>query len=167
MAKLNLAGTLYDVTRLDGGRLRIGDAVVEAEFHAAADGSAVVTVDGRQHRVRVARSQDQVWVHAAGRDWAVERVEAVETAARGGAAPDEMRAAMPGTVVAVAVETGAAVTAGETIMVIESMKLETTVAAPRDGVVAGIGFDPGATFAKGAVLARLAPAGQEGVADPE
>ncbi len=42
-------------------------------------------------------------------------------------------------------------------MVIESMKLETTITAPRDGVVAELGYAVGDTFDKGAVLVRLAP----------
>lgn len=157
MAKLELAGKIHQVARIEGGGLRIGDAVLLPDLSTAGDGSAVVTVAGRQHRVRVVRSKDQVWVHAAGRAWVVKRVEAIEAVARGGAASDEMRAAMPGTVVAVAAEPGSAVATGDTIMVIESMKLETTIAAPRAGLVSEIGFAPGSTFDKGAVLVRLAP----------
>jgi biotin carboxyl carrier protein len=37
------------------------------------------------------------------------------------------------------------------------MKLETSMAAPRDGVIAAILFEAGAGFGKGAVLATLAP----------
>jgi 3-methylcrotonyl-CoA carboxylase alpha subunit len=159
MAKLRLSGTVHEVARVDGREagIRIGDRTVRADFRAIGDGAAEVTIDGRAHRVRVASAGGLVWVHAGGRAWTVEPLEPAEAAARAHASSDTLLAAMPGTVIAVAAEPGAAVAAGETIMVIESMKLETTVAAPRDGVVAEIGFGVGAAFDKGAVLARLAP----------
>ena len=45
---------------------------------------------------------------------------------------------MPGTVVQLRVEPGATVSAGETLVVLESMKMEISIAAPRDGSVAEV-----------------------------
>jgi acetyl/propionyl-CoA carboxylase alpha subunit len=159
-AKLDLAGTIHEVARLDGaaGGIRLGDRAVRVDFRALGDGAAVVTVDGRSHRVRVAARGGRIWVHAGGRAWEVRPVEAADAFGGGGASADTVLAAMPGTVVSVTAAPGDAVAAGDTIMVIESMKLETTIAAPRDGEVAEIGYAVGATFDKGAVLVRLAPA---------
>ena len=53
---------------------------------------------------------------------------------------------------------GSSVTKGETLLVIESMKLQTTIAAWRDGLVEAIHVAPGASFERGAALATLAPA---------
>ena len=55
-------------------------------------------------------------------------------------------------VIAVAAEPGAQVQAGDTLMVIESMKLETAIKAPRDGVVATVTFAAGQSFERDAVL---------------
>ena len=73
----------------------------------------------------------------------------------GGAAADIVTASMPGTVVSVAVAAGDAVAEGQTLMIIESMKLQTTITAPRAGTVAEVRHAPGGTFNKGDVLVQL------------
>jgi biotin carboxyl carrier protein len=55
------------------------------------------------------------------------------------------------------VSAGTAVRRGDVLIVLESMKLETSLKAPRDGVVASAPLAPGATFDRGAVLVTLAP----------
>jgi propionyl-CoA carboxylase alpha chain len=60
---------------------------------------------------------------------------------------------MPGTVVAVKVEPGAAVSAGDAVLVLEAMKMQHTVTAPHDGTVTEINVEPGAQVASGEVLA--------------
>jgi propionyl-CoA carboxylase alpha chain len=64
-------------------------------------------------------------------------------------------APMPGLVRRVLVEVGAAVTAGQPLLVLEAMKMEQTVAAPAAGVVAELRAKPGEQVAPGQVLAVL------------
>jgi biotin carboxyl carrier protein len=64
---------------------------------------------------------------------------------------------MPGVVIAVNVKEGQAVSAGETLMVIESMKLETAIKAWRDGMIAAVHVGLAQTFQRGAPLLTLAP----------
>ena len=74
--------------------------------------------------------RDTIHVHAFGRAWTLELVDPVERALAGGApATTSATAPMPGTVIAVAVEPGAAVSAGERLIVIESMKMQTAIVA--------------------------------------
>jgi len=54
---------------------------------------------------------------------------------------------MPGLLVSLAVREGDSVTAGEELAVLEAMKMENTLYAERDGVVAKINFEPGASLA--------------------
>jgi propionyl-CoA carboxylase alpha chain len=54
---------------------------------------------------------------------------------------------MPGLLVSVAVKEGDAVNAGEELAVVEAMKMENTLYAQRDGVVAKINYQPGASLA--------------------
>jgi propionyl-CoA carboxylase alpha chain len=68
-------------------------------------------------------------------------------------ASGSLLAPMPGTVVSVAVEKGAAVSAGQPVLVLEAMKMQHTVAAPHDGVVTTIDIHPGMQVAPGDVLA--------------
>ena len=62
---------------------------------------------------------------------------------------------MPGTVIAVHVAAGDAVHAGQPLIVIESMKLETTLTAPRDARVKTVHFEIGKTFALKSTLVTL------------
>jgi propionyl-CoA carboxylase alpha chain len=62
-------------------------------------------------------------------------------------------APMPGTVVSVAVSSGDRVGQGQTVLVLEAMKMQHTVAAPTDGVVSEIDVKPGDQVAAGTVLA--------------
>ncbi len=75
-------------------------------------------------------------------------------------AAGSLLAPMPGAVVSVAVDTGQDVTAGQTVLVLEAMKMQHTVAAPHDGVVTEIPVTVGAQVAAGAVLAVVQPAEQ-------
>jgi len=66
------------------------------------------------------------------------------------------KAPMPGTVISIAVAEHERVAAGKTLLLIESMKLETSVKAPRDGTVEHIHVKVGQTFDRDAVLVTLA-----------
>ena len=68
-------------------------------------------------------------------------------------ASGSLLAPMPGTVVSVAVAEGDRVAAGETVLVLEAMKMQHTVTAPQAGVVTEIDVRPGAQVAAGEVLA--------------
>jgi acetyl-CoA/propionyl-CoA carboxylase biotin carboxyl carrier protein len=69
--------------------------------------------------------------------------------------PGELRADMAGTVVKWLVEPGAEVSAGDAVVVLEAMKMETQVAAHRDGTVTGIRTQAGGVVTAGAVLALI------------
>jgi len=117
-----------------------------------------VSFEGRQHHFSVARRGETCW--ARGDDGQTYRmvVEDPIAAARDeGAAGDEVRAPMPGAVIAVARRAGDAVQAGDLVMTIESMKLQTNLVAPRAGVLAEMLVAVGQSFDKDAVVARLEP----------
>jgi propionyl-CoA carboxylase alpha chain len=76
-------------------------------------------------------------------------------------ASGSLLAHMPGTVVRVDVEAGQCVEAGDTVLVLEAMKMQHTVTAPTGGVVTGIDVRPGAQVAAGDVLAVVEEQGAE------
>ncbi|MCS7293827.1 MAG: carboxyl transferase domain-containing protein [Chloroflexota bacterium] len=72
-----------------------------------------------------------------------------------------VEAPLQGTVVAVEVTEGQAVAAGDTLIVLEAMKMEHVVAAPAAGTVARIDVAVGETVAEGSALLYLLPADRE------
>jgi len=71
-----------------------------------------------------------------------------------------VRAAMPGLVVSVGVAPGDAVAAGQPLLVVEAMKMQSPVRAPRGGRVARVLVDAGVQIEGGALLVELEPAGR-------
>jgi len=69
--------------------------------------------------------------------------------------PAELRADMAGTVVKWLVEPGTEVAAGDAVVVLEAMKMETQVSAHRDGTLTDVRADAGGTVSAGAVLALI------------
>jgi 3-methylcrotonyl-CoA carboxylase alpha subunit/geranyl-CoA carboxylase alpha subunit len=70
----------------------------------------------------------------------------------GAAAADELRAPFNGKVIAVQAQPGATVVRGDTLLVLESMKLEHALAAPRDGVIKAMHVEAGQQAATSQVL---------------
>jgi 3-methylcrotonyl-CoA carboxylase alpha subunit len=64
---------------------------------------------------------------------------------------------MPGRVIKVFVEAGAAVAKGASLMVVEAMKMEHTIVAPTDGRVVAIHYAAGDAVKEGADLIDIAP----------
>ena len=114
--------------------------------HAAAEVSVTshgdefqVAVGGRTHRLRLLD----------------ERALRRRKSAAGADGAREVRAAMPGKVVAVLVEAGAKVELGQGLLVIEAMKMENEIASPRAGTVAEVRVKPGQAVEAGELLARI------------
>ena len=68
------------------------------------------------------------------------------------AGPSAWQAPMPGKVTVVHVNAGDTVKRGQVLMAMEAMKMEHAVAAPRDGVVKELRFQPGEQVGEGEAL---------------
>lgn len=112
--------------------------------------------DGTHSAVAV-RSGDKVVVSYRGR---VHTVETAKPRARGvgAASSGELRAPMPGQIVDVLLEEGAAVTKGQKILVLEAMKTQQPFTAPFDGVLEKLNVEKGQQVGEAAVLAVVKPA---------
>lgn len=140
-------------------RLHVGEQTVEIDLNVGADGTTWLTLEGRRIPVVIASRGDEVFVHLAGEAYSLRYLHPLDrlAAQAGGAAEDRMTAPMPGSIVSVSVKAGDAVTKGQALLVMESMKMETTLTAPRDGVIAEITYEPGQTFDRDALLLSLEP----------
>ncbi|ANH91652.1 acetyl/propionyl-CoA carboxylase subuit alpha [Streptomyces sp. SAT1] len=120
------------------------------------DGDTVsVTLGGVRHTFE--RAGD--WLGRDGDAWHVRDHDPVAAsltrADRAGA--DSLTAPMPGTVTVVKVAVGDEVGAGQSLVVVEAMKMEHVISAPHAGTVTELDVSPGATVAMDQVLAVVAP----------
>lgn len=121
-------------------------------------GSFDLDIDGRRCHVRIAQSGDKRLVALGSETFELKRLE--RTSARqqshnSAAAGGSLEAAMPGQVVAVAVQEGDAVTRGQTLVVLEAMKMELRITAPQAGTVRRIHVQAGQVVERGQLLAEL------------
>ena len=72
-----------------------------------------------------------------------------------GAHDGDILSPMPGRIIAVEVSEGQAVSKGQKLLTLEAMKMEHTLTAPFDGVVAQLAASPGAQVQVEALLARI------------
>ena len=64
-------------------------------------------------------------------------------------------AALPGTVLAISIKVGQSVKKGDTLLILESMKMENAIPAPQDGTVASVNVAKGASVNAGDLLVSL------------
>ncbi len=143
------------VRRLDHSTLRLSGAEHDVALHTMGGGRSEVIVDGRVVPVSLAKRADTVYLHAFGRAWEIDVGEDSAHSSGGPSSADAVLAPMPGTVVSLHCEAGQVVEAGQVLAVIESMKLQTELAAPRDGIVDRILARIGDTFDRDAPLVTL------------
>lgn len=112
--------------------------------------------DGRQnHHALVEEQQSGLTVYL---EHSNVRLERFRWQASSGKAPQgggKLTAPMPATVVAVLKQTGDRVKQGEALMVLEAMKMEHTIHAPRDGLIAELFYQSGNQVNEGAELLAL------------
>ncbi|MFH9068042.1 acetyl/propionyl/methylcrotonyl-CoA carboxylase subunit alpha [Streptomyces alboflavus] len=124
-------------------------------------GPTTVTLhhQGRTHTFHTA----DTWLGQHGHAWHVQDYDPVEAALSGAAhaGVDALTAPMPGTVTVVKVAPGDEVTAGQSLLVVEAMKMEHVISAPHAGTVTELDVTPGTTVAMDQVLAVVTPAEED------
>ena len=112
-------------------------------------------IDGAVHRGWRCQVGNEVWIRLGGRNFVVRRSGSDAGEAADSSARSQVRAEMPGIVVAVHCELGQRVQAGDKLLTMESMKLQVTLTASHEAVVEQIHVAPEVTFERGALLVTL------------
>jgi 3-methylcrotonyl-CoA carboxylase alpha subunit len=132
--------------------------------NAEPDRSVLVEVDGVQHRVETLPEDRRGRVVAVGGErvlfldgmgWRFGAARAEHTAGIESSLDGVILSPMPGHVIALDVAEGEPVTKGQTLLVVEAMKMENRLLAPFDGVVAELRAATGQQVAEGVMLARI------------
>jgi 3-methylcrotonyl-CoA carboxylase alpha subunit len=139
-----------------GWRLRLGGRDCQATAARRADGRLAVTLDGRTVPLRVLEHDAELAVFLDGESWHFIALDPLLPPPGADAGAGRLTAPMPGRVIQLLVVPGEAVRRGQPMMVIEAMKMEHTIAAPRDGVVEAVHYHAGDPVEEGAELIALA-----------
>jgi len=141
-------------------RFYVDGAEVELDTHAVevvqlSDRLMVRTAEGSFSALAV-RHGDSTYVSFKGRQY---RIDERNPTKRIGlqASSGEIRAPMPGQIVAIRRQTGDNVAKGDTILVLEAMKTQQPFAAPFDGIVSKILVSQGEQVGDGSLLAVVEP----------
>ena len=135
-------------------QLALNGQLMSLHIEPAADG-LLVTLNGQRAHLQVYRLGEQVHLFSA---CGATQITVIDLLAHAGVAQHEagrLTAPMPGKVLSFAVQAGDKVSRGQALAVMEAMKMEHTIAAPADGVVAEILYAPGDQVQEGAELLRL------------
>jgi 3-methylcrotonyl-CoA carboxylase alpha subunit len=142
-----------------GALLKVGDAEVAFESRSLGEDRYDVTLgtqgDTRRLSLAVYQVGEQVSVFAAQGSAQATVVDTLAHAGEGHKEAGRLTAPMPGKVIAYLVKAGDAIKTGQPLAVLEAMKMEHTIAAPRDGTVAELLFAPGDQVSEGGELLTL------------
>lgn len=136
-------------------RITMGDKTVEAEIIHVEDGKLDLLIDGERVTVYVSSDNAKRWVTIHGRTHLLTKQSGSR---KPGATHDhsgELTAPMPGQVRAVNVSEGDAVTKGQTLIVLEAMKMEMKIQSPMDGVVSSLSVEAGQTVEREQLLIEI------------
>lgn len=134
-------------------------AQYEASVAPVEPGIYSILLNGRSYEAKVIAGSDGLYVDIAGRRFVVDVRDPRSLAPRGGSGAGEGRqtvsAPMPGKVVRVLVGIGDEVEAGAGLVVVEAMKMQNELKAPKAGVVVQLKAELGATVGHGDMLVAI------------
>jgi biotin carboxyl carrier protein len=153
-ARLRSGGQAAEVRLLGEGEAAIGDRRVSYRRTDDGAGAARIEIDGKAHRLVVARDGSKIWVWCDGDARVFERAGSARSAAAGDPAAD-LLAPMPGRVRRILVREGERVERGAVLLALEAMKMEHVIRAPRAGIVRRLRAAEGDLVEAGAELIEL------------
>ncbi len=133
------------------------DETTSGRASAGLDGHLLtVTYRGVSRSYRTLHAHGTTWLAADGRTWALEEHQLLaEASAAHGADDGIVTSPMPGTVLVADAAAGDTVAAGQTLFVVEAMKMEHTITAPADGTVTEVHVRKGQSVGLDQPLAAL------------
>jgi 3-methylcrotonyl-CoA carboxylase alpha subunit len=142
--------------RPDGYLLELpgGAMLVRGQFDA--EGDILADLGGARFKATVVRHGDDLTIVTHGSSHRLTLHDPLAHAGEDRVDGGSLTAPMPGKIVALLVEAGSHVERGVPLVIMEAMKMEHTITAPRDGVIAEVHFTVGAVVNEGAELLAFA-----------
>jgi 3-methylcrotonyl-CoA carboxylase alpha subunit len=138
--------------RSDGYLLELPGGQLQVRGKLNADGNLLADLGGARVTATVVCHGNDLTVISNGSSHRLTLHDPLAQAGEQETAGGRLTAPMPGKIVALLVQSGSVVERGAPLVIMEAMKMEHTITAPRDGVVAEIHFAVGAIVNEGAEL---------------
>ena len=136
-------------------RLTIDDKSIDVEIISVKDGKLDLLIDGKRVTAYVSADNAKRWVTVNGQTVVLTKSSGAKRRSAGHDQASELAAPMPGLVRAVNVNEGDVVTKGQTLLLLEAMKMEIRVQAPRDAVVKKLFVKQGQTVEREQILIEV------------
>jgi biotin carboxyl carrier protein len=132
----------YEIIRCDGGiHVRIEGKNYAARILKSENGSLIIAVDGVPISLRLITDRDRL-------------LDKMGHSGGSGSQKSELKSPMPGMVLKLLVKAGDSVAKGDSLLILESMKMENVLKAAHNGVVADISAKEGTSVEKNQLLLR-------------
>ena len=133
----------------------IGGKTIDVEIVQARDGELKLLIDGQRVVAYVSSDRAKRWVTVNGQTFVLTKSSGAKRRGMGHDHASELAAPMPGQVRSVNVNEGDKVTKGQTLLVLEAMKMEIRIQAPFDGVVSSISVKTGQTVEREQIVVKM------------
>lgn len=136
-------------------RATVGDRSLDVEIFQSKDGRLDLLIDGERVTAYVSSDNTKRWVTVNGQTVVLTKSSGTRRSGHAHHAAGELTAPMPGQVRAVNVGEGDAVTKGQTLLLLEAMKMEIRIQSPQDGVVKKLLVKQGQTVEREQLLVEI------------
>lgn len=154
--KLTFDNTTLDLTPIGKAyRVTLGEQTVEAELLHAENGRLELLIDGKRVSACVSSDGTKRWVTVNGQTSMLTKTSGAKRKSSGHDQGAGLVAPMPGLVRSVNVVEGEAVVQGQTLLVVEAMKMEIRIQAKAGGVVKKLLVQPGQTVERDQPLVEV------------
>ena len=143
-----------------GYRLDLPGGQIVADGEVDEGGTIWADLDGLKISAAVVRDRDKVTILSNGRAYRIEHVDRMALVDVDLEESSKVTAPLPGKIVQVLVEPGSNVKKGDTLLILEAMKMEHTITAPRDALIEDVPFTTGEQVTEGTELVLFATEGE-------
>ncbi|WP_417543913.1 acetyl/propionyl/methylcrotonyl-CoA carboxylase subunit alpha [Marinobacter sp.] len=134
---------------------RLGDERQELTVTSVQNGVLCIIDNGIRKRCQYHRDGDSLYLQAFGESWSVTDLTHQPAAGVNGTGSGHIQASMDGAIIVVLAEPGQTVRQGETLVILEAMKMEHPVKADCDGVVSQVLTNKGDQVKRNQLLAEI------------
>jgi biotin carboxyl carrier protein len=168
--EFQLSGTRYTIQidiEKDLYRADLGSGPLEIDARPISDHCLSLIIGNSSYKVFIASNDRKTYLHIDGHQFCLEETEhAAQTdhgrSGIGGSGEQSVCAPMPGTVVTVLVKEGDLVEKNQSLVIVESMKMENVLRSPLEGRVEKINFRDGDLVDAGVPIIELVPKKESG-----